>query len=55
MQDFEIKQLWEENGIRASEQGTFLHEQIEKFYLDEKYEEPTEFSHFLTFPKTIIF
>jgi hypothetical protein len=51
MQDFEIKQLWEEKGIQASEQGTYLHEQIEKFYLDEKHEEPLEFSHFLDFAK----
>jgi len=49
IQDFEIKQMWEEKGINASEKGTFLHEQIEKYYLDRKFEEPEEFKLFREF------
>jgi len=49
MQDFEIKQNWEEKGIMASEQGTFLHEQIENYYLEQKFEEPQEFDLFRQF------
>jgi len=49
MQDFEIKQMWEEKGIIASEKGTFLHEQIERFYLNEPHEKPEEFKLFREF------
>ena len=49
MQDYEIKQNWEEKGIKASEQGTFLHEQIENYYLGNDYEQPQEFSLFRQF------
>lgn len=51
MHDYEIKQNWEEKGIKASEQGTFLHEQIEKYYLGHKYEEPQEFDLFRQFTR----
>jgi len=51
MQDYEIKQNWEEKGMKAARQGTFLHEQIEKFYLGQKYEKPEEFTHFLQFER----
>ena len=49
MQDYEIKQAWEEKGISAAEQGTFLHEQIEKYYLKQEYETPKEFTLFQNF------
>ena len=49
MQDFEIKQMWEEKGISAAEQGTFLHEQIENFFLEREYAEPQEFELFRQF------
>jgi hypothetical protein len=49
MQDYEIKQNWEEKGIKASEQGTFLHEQIENYYLGHEYEQPQEFDLFRQF------
>ena len=44
-----IKQIWEQRGRDASDKGTFLHDQIEKFYLDESYEEPDEFQLFRKF------
>ena len=43
------KSNWEEKGIKASEQGTFLHEQIENYYLGNDYEQPQEFSLFRQF------
>ena len=49
MQDYEIKQNWEEKGIKASEQGTFLHEQIENYYLGHEYDQPQEFDLFRQF------
>ena len=49
MQDYEIKQAWEEKGISAAEQGTFLHEQIENYYLGQTHEEPEEFELFRQF------
>jgi hypothetical protein len=49
LQDYIIKQMWEEKGIEASEKGTFLHDQIEKFYLGYPYQEPIEFGSFRKF------
>ena len=36
MTDDQIKKEWNENGKRASEQGTHMHRQIELFYNNEK-------------------
>tara|TARA_Y100001933_G_C18932807_1_gene536069 strand:- start:379 stop:1134 length:756 start_codon:yes stop_codon:yes gene_type:complete len=49
LQDYIIKQMWEEKGIEASKKGTLLHDQIEKFYLGKNYQEPQEFGLFLKF------
>ncbi len=49
LEDSRIKQIWEQRGRDASDKGTFLHDQIEKFYLDESYEEPDEFQLFRKF------
>jgi len=49
MQDYIIKQMWEQKGIEASEKGTFLHDQIEKFYLGQPYKEPEGFQLFRKF------
>ena len=49
MQDYQIKQAWEEKGILAAEKGTFLHEQIENFFLGREYEKPLEFELFRQF------
>ena len=49
LQDYIIKQNWEEKGMEASKKGTFLHDQIEKFYLNQPYQEPEEFRLFRKF------
>ena len=49
LQDYIIKQMWDEKGMEASKHGTFLHDQIEKFYLGKTYEEPEEFRLFRKF------
>jgi len=45
----EIVKTWNTKGKKAADEGTFLHEQIEKYYLDENYEQPEEFIHFENF------
>ena len=55
MQDYIIKQKWEEKGIKAAEKGTFLHDQIEKFYLGQPYQEPEEFGLFRRFQEEHMF
>lgn len=44
-----IVDLWNENGIEAAKKGTFLHEQIEKFYLGQEYENIDELHLFERF------
>ncbi len=45
----EIVETWHKSGKDARDKGTFLHEQIEKYYLGEKYEETEEFHLFNKF------
>ncbi len=45
----EIVQIWKERGLEAASLGTFLHEQIEKFYLNQEYVETEEFYQFKNF------
>jgi len=45
----EIVRKWNDKGEKAARDGTFLHSQIEKYYLKEDYSEPVEFNFFLDF------
>ena len=45
----EIVETWKRRGETAAQKGTFLHEQIEKFYLGESYTETEAFSLFKQF------
>tara|TARA_B100000767_G_scaffold248031_1_gene248635 strand:- start:3454 stop:5376 length:1923 start_codon:yes stop_codon:yes gene_type:complete len=45
----EIVETWKYRGIEAANKGTFLHEQIENYYLQQPYEETEEFYQFLNF------
>jgi hypothetical protein len=45
----EIVKTWKNRGIEAANKGTFLHEQIENYYLQQPYEETDEFYQFLNF------
>ena len=45
----EIIEAWEKKGREAANKGTFLHEQIEKYFLGLDYEKPDGFNHFETF------
>ena len=47
----EIVQTWKQRGTDAANLGTHLHEQIEKYYLKQPYEETEEFSLFNRFVK----
>lgn len=47
----EIVKTWKNRGIEAANKGTFLHEQIENYYLQQPYEETEEFYQFLNFVK----
>ena len=47
----EIVQTWRQRGIDAANLGTHLHEQIEKYYLEQPYEETEEFNLFKDFVK----
>jgi hypothetical protein len=47
----EIIKTWKDRGIEAANKGTFLHEQIENYYLQQPYEETEEFYQFLNFVK----
>lgn len=44
-----LRREWEEKGRIARDEGTFLHDQIERFYLGVDYNEPAEFYQFLEF------
>jgi hypothetical protein len=45
----EIVETWNSRGMEAANKGTFLHEQIEKYYLSENYERTEEFHLFEQF------
>lgn len=45
----EIVRIWNERNQDATNSGTFLHEQIENFYLNKPYEHPAEFYQFENF------
>jgi len=45
----EIVGIWNSKGMEAANQGTYLHEQIEKFYLGQDYEKTEEFHLFEQF------
>ncbi len=45
----EIVRTWNSRGMEAANKGTFLHEQIEKYYLGEQYERTEEFHLFEQF------
>lgn len=47
----EIVRIWNSRGMDAANQGTHLHEQIEKFYLDQEYTRTPEFHLFEHFCK----
>ena len=49
LQPEEIVKIWEERGKDARDKGTYLHKQIEKYYLGEQYEETEEFHLFNKF------
>lgn len=47
----EVELMWRTKGEAAAKAGTFLHEQIEKFYLELEYEKTEEFHLFESFVK----
>ena len=47
----EVASMWRKKGEKASQDGTFLHEQIENFYLKQEYERTEEFHLFEKFVK----
>lgn len=46
-----IVDIWNSRGVEAANQGTYLHEQIEKFYLGQDYSKTPEFHLFEQFCK----
>jgi very-short-patch-repair endonuclease len=45
----EVALMWRTKGEKASQEGTFLHEQIENFYLEQEYNRTEEFHLFESF------
>lgn len=45
----QVEIMWRTKGEKAAQDGTFLHEQIEKFYLEQEYERTEEFHLFENF------
>ncbi len=45
----EVERMWRVKGEKAAQDGTFLHEQIENFYLNQKYQRTEEFHLFEKF------
>ncbi len=45
----QVDLMWRTNGDKASKEGTLLHEQIEKFYLGQEYDNTEEFHLFESF------
>lgn len=46
MTSITVKKMWQQKGKNARDKGTFVHEQIEKYFLNEKYEKTEEFYQF---------
>ena len=51
MTPHEVALMWRTKGETAAKDGTFLHEQIENFFLNQEYEKPEEFHLFESFVK----
>lgn len=49
MTPIEVELMWKNKGEAAAKDGTFLHEQIENFYLEQAYERTEEFHLFENF------
>lgn len=49
MTPIEVELMWKRKGENAAKDGTFLHEQIENFYLEQSYERTGEFHLFENF------
>ncbi|MCG8894676.1 hypothetical protein G1K73_13085 [Tenacibaculum finnmarkense] len=49
MSAIEVARMWSDKGKVARDKGTFLHEQIENYYLGEEYSETEEFNLFKQF------
>jgi very-short-patch-repair endonuclease len=49
MSPIEVELMWKNKGEAAAKDGTFLHEQIENFYLEQAYERTEEFHLFENF------
>lgn len=49
--DEEIKKKWKDDGVKAANDGTYLHEQIEKYFLKKNYDRVPEFHLFEQFVK----
>ena len=49
MSPIEVELMWKTKGEAAAKDGTFLHEQIENFYLEQAYERTEEFHLFENF------
>jgi hypothetical protein len=45
----EIVEMWDQKGKEAANHGTFLHKQIENYYLGKPYQRVQEFAHFEQF------
>jgi hypothetical protein len=45
----EIVEIWDQKGKEAANHGTFLHKQIENYYLGKPYQRVQEFAHFEKF------
>jgi hypothetical protein len=45
----EIVEMWDQKGKEAANHGTFLHKQIENYYLGKPYQRVQEFAHFEKF------
>ena len=55
MNKSEILEKWEKNRVEASQQGTILHDSIEKYYNNEKVENDSiEYKYFLNFQQDYI-
>ncbi|RUT78513.1 hypothetical protein [Ancylomarina longa] len=49
MSPIEVAYMWRTKGEKAAQEGTFLHEQIENYYLNQGYERTAEFDLFEKF------
>lgn len=49
MSPYEVELMWRKKGDKAAQDGTFLHEEIEKFYLNQEYKRTKEIGLFEKF------